>query len=52
LYRDLKPENILLDHIKNVKIVDFNLSNTCKEGQALTTACGSPCYAAPEILTE
>ena len=50
VHRDLKPENLLLDHNKNVKIVDFGLSNQYKPGQKLKTACGSPCYAAPEMI--
>ncbi|CAG9334011.1 unnamed protein product [Blepharisma stoltei] len=49
-HRDLKPENLLLDSKKNIKIVDFGLSNTYKEGEKLKTACGSPCYAAPEMI--
>ena len=49
-HRDLKPENLLLDHQKNIKIVDFGLSNTFKPGELLETACGSPCYAAPEMI--
>ena len=40
----------MLDHNKNIKIVDFGLSNTFKEGELLKTACGSPCYAAPEMI--
>lgn len=50
VHRDLKPENLLLDHRKNIKIVDFGLSNTYKAGETLKTACGSPCYAAPEMI--
>lgn len=49
-HRDLKPENLLLDDQNNIKIVDFGLSNTYSKGQTLKTACGSPCYAAPEMI--
>ena len=50
VHRDLKPENLLLDEDLNIKIVDFGLSNTFTEGETLKTACGSPCYAAPEMI--
>jgi len=50
VHRDLKPENLLLDSLKNIKIVDFGLSNTYQNGEKLKTACGSPCYAAPEMI--
>ena len=50
VHRDLKPENLLLDHEKNIRLVDFGLSNTYKQGDLLQTACGSPCYAAPEMI--
>jgi len=52
VHRDLKPENLLLDFNKNIKIVDFGLSNTFdkKSNELLKTACGSPCYAAPEMI--
>lgn len=49
-HRDLKPENMLLDQEKSIKIVDFGLSNCYKDGELLQTACGSPCYAAPEMI--
>ena len=49
-HRDIKPENILITFTKEIKIVDFGLSNTYKKGTFLSTACGSPCYAAPEML--
>jgi 5'-AMP-activated protein kinase catalytic alpha subunit len=50
VHRDLKPENLLLDHKNNVKIVDFGLSNIYKNGLNFKTPCGSPCYAAPEMI--
>lgn len=50
VHRDLKPENLLLDKDKDIKIVDFGLSNIYKDGQLLKTACGSPCYASPEMI--
>jgi 5'-AMP-activated protein kinase catalytic alpha subunit len=49
-HRDLKPENIMLDSDNNIKLVDFGLSNIMKEGRALKTSCGSPNYAAPEVI--
>ncbi len=33
-----------------MKIIDFGLSNLYNEGELLSTACGSPCYAAPEMI--
>ena len=52
VHRDIKPENILLtkDH-KKVKLVDFGLSNSYQHGTLIKTACGSPCYAAPEMIS-
>ena len=50
VHRDLKPENMLLDYDNSIKLVDFGLSNTYKNKELLKTACGSPCYAAPEMI--
>jgi 5'-AMP-activated protein kinase catalytic alpha subunit len=50
-HRDLKPENLLLEEKTNsLKIIDFGLSNMYSGDQTLRTACGSPCYAAPEMI--
>ncbi|PPR86180.1 hypothetical protein GOBAR_AA34515 [Gossypium barbadense] len=51
VHRDLKPENLLQDSNYNVKIADFGLSNVMQKGHLLKTCCGSPNYAAPEILS-
>ena len=51
VHRDLKPENLLLDAKSNVKIADFGLSNVMRDGHFLKTSCGSPNYAAPEVIS-
>ena len=52
VHRDLKPENLLLSKEHLLKIIDFGLSNYFTEGQKelLSTPCGSPCYASPEMV--
>ena len=34
-----------------VKIADFGLSNVMRDGHFLKTSCGSPNYAAPEVIS-
>ncbi|KAJ0261512.1 CBL-interacting serine/threonine-protein kinase 21 [Hirschfeldia incana] len=49
-HRDLKPQNLLIDSKGNLKVSDFGLSAVPKSGDMLSTACGSPCYIAPELI--
>ena len=51
-HRDLKPENLLLTNDKTLKIIDFGLSHEFGPAcSLLKTKCGSPSYAAPEIIS-
>jgi serine/threonine-protein kinase HSL1, negative regulator of Swe1 kinase len=50
-HRDLKPENILLKGDGQIKIADFGMAALQQNPtHQLRTACGSPHYAAPELL--
>ena len=50
-HRDLKPENLLLSEENELKIIDFGLSNFFfGYNKLLSTPCGSPCYASPEMI--
>ncbi|KAI8366961.1 kinase-like domain-containing protein [Choanephora cucurbitarum] len=52
VHRDLKLENLLLDKHRNVLITDFGFANQFSSAQddLMSTSCGSPCYAAPELV--
>lgn len=50
IHRDLKTHNLLIDNNWNVKVADFGLSRSMVESDATLTACGTPSWAAPEVL--
>jgi carbon catabolite-derepressing protein kinase len=43
--------SLFLDSRNNIKIGDFGLSNLMTDGDFLKTSCGSPNYAAPEVIS-
>lgn len=45
----IKQENILLDKNDVIKLIDFGLCAQ-PENNMLLTSCGSPTYAAPEVI--
>ncbi|KAG2220738.1 hypothetical protein INT45_007350, partial [Circinella minor] len=49
VHRDLKLENLLLDRNRNIVVTDFGFANNKQDG-LMDTSCGSPCYAAPELV--
>ncbi|OHT09026.1 CAMK family protein kinase [Tritrichomonas foetus] len=54
VHRDLKPENLLIDNDNILKIADFGFSREFSqnnENGLMSTQCGSPIYAAPEIIS-
>ena len=59
VHRDIKLDNVLINKIEegefNVKIADFGLATFLPEGNhkpMLDEKCGTPCYVAPEILSD
>ncbi|CEI87118.1 Putative CAMK/CAMKL/KIN4 protein kinase [Rhizopus microsporus] len=52
VHRDLKLENLLLSKDRNILITDFGFANRfqIEHQDLMATSCGSPCYAAPELV--
>lgn len=53
IHRDLKPENIILTDSESdlqFKLIDFGLAALLEPNKKEKRRCGSPGYAAPEVL--
>eukprot|EP00027_Filamoeba_sp_ATCC50430_P017668 CAMPEP_0168569920 /NCGR_PEP_ID=MMETSP0413-20121227/16440_1 /TAXON_ID=136452 /ORGANISM="Filamoeba nolandi, Strain NC-AS-23-1" /LENGTH=482 /DNA_ID=CAMNT_0008602499 /DNA_START=674 /DNA_END=2122 /DNA_ORIENTATION=- len=49
IHRDLKSHNLLVDRSWKVKVCDFGMSRIL-DVKHIMTACGTPCWTAPEVL--
>jgi len=50
IHRDLKCSNLLVDESWTVKVGDFGLSRSVPDKEYTMTSCGTPAWAAPEVL--
>lgn len=52
VHRDIKAENVIFSHQGWVKLADFGFSCISVQDSLLSTFCGSPPYAAPELFRD
>eukprot|EP00299_Pterocystis_sp_00344_P007291 c2290_g1_i1.p1 GENE.c2290_g1_i1~~c2290_g1_i1.p1 ORF type:complete len:469 (-),score=73.68 c2290_g1_i1:55-1401(-) len=55
VHRDLKPENLIFDRPGDdatLKLTDFGFATIMEPNKKLTSACGTPEYVAPEVLSD
>jgi serine/threonine protein kinase len=54
MHRDLKPQNIVYKdsdkYSSDVAIIDFGFATNVKYTEQVLSNCGTPGYAAPEIM--
>ncbi|KAJ2158021.1 hypothetical protein GGF46_004073, partial [Coemansia sp. RSA 552] len=50
VHRDLKVESVMLDSDGRIRIIGFGFTSTFEPSKQLGTFCGSPFYAAPEMV--
>lgn len=51
VHRDVKPENVLLGSRRKAILSDFGISCRISDTKEMLRQCGSPGYAAPELLS-